>query len=506
MVTDAASVPQGTDTPQPEADPQRWRALVVLGVVQFILVLDATVVNVALPRIQQDLGFSRAGLAWVVNGYVLMAGGLLLLGGRLADIFGRRRLFMLGVTLFALASLTCGAASSPAMLIPARFVQGIGEALAAPAALGMIAMLFPDPAERGKAMGIWGGVSGIAAISGVIVSGLLTHLVSWRWIFFINLPFAVFGLVMVRRLVAESRMRREQTRLDFTGALTATAGLVLIVYGLLRAASLSWGAWQVLVPLFVGASLIVAMFLIEHRSAAPLIPLRFFTNRTRLVANFVSLLFGAAFFSYVFLATLYIQQVLGFTPLQAGLASVPGGIIMILGIGVATGMMPKLGVKNVLAIGFFGCAVGLLLLSRIQVDSRWLTAVLPPMLIFGLFMGIGLPAVITAALHKVTDQDSGLASGVQTTAQQVGSALGLALLVTLALRHARDEISGGALPDAALTNGYVLSFRVAAVMLIVGGVLVLLLLERVPVSGMPGAPAKAAPSEPTEATSEAHAG
>jgi EmrB/QacA subfamily drug resistance transporter len=484
------------------ADPRRWRALVVLGAVQFILVLDATVVNVALPRIQQDLGFSRAGLAWVVNGYVLIAGGLLLLGGRLADLYGRRRMFQLGITVFAVASAVCGAAVGPAMMVPGRFAQGLGEALATPAALGLIAVLFPDPGERGKALGIFGGLSGLAGIAGVVISGLLTELASWRWIFYLNLPIVLIGLVLVQRLVDESRMRRDKGRPDFTGALSATSGLVLIVYGLLQAASHSWGSWQVLVPLVAGAGLVAAMFVIERRSEAPLIPPRFFANRTRLVANFVSLFFGAAFFSYVFLQTLFIQQVLGFSPLEGGLAAVPGGVAMILGIGLGAGAMGKLGVKPVMAAGFFGTAVGLLLLSGIHVDSRYASGVLPGMLVFGLFMGVGLPAVITAALHKVTDQDSGLASGVQTTAQQVGSALGLALLVTLALRHATGEIANGVAENVALTSGYVLSFRVAAALLVIAGVLVILLLERIPASGaMPGAPA--AESKKTTARSRA---
>lgn len=496
MGTDAAPVPRDPDTDtEPPPDPRRWRALLVLGAIQFILVLDATVVNVALPRIQLDLEFSRAGLAWVVNGYVLMAGGLLLLGGRMADLFGRRRLFLYGVILFAVASAVCGAAVNPAMMIVGRFAQGVGEAMATPAALGMIAVLFPDLRERGKALGVWGGLSGLAAISGVVISGVLTHLVTWRLVFYINLPIALFGIIMVLRLVSESRMRREQARLDFTGAITGTAGLVLIVFGLLRAALQAWGSWQVLLPLIAGVALIGAMFVIEYRSSAPLIPLRFFTNRTRLVANLVSVFFGAAFFSYVFLMTLFLQQVLDFTPLQAGLAAVPGGLIMILGIGVSSALMPKLGVRQVLAIGFVGCAGGLLMLTGIHPNSSWVTGVLPGMLVFGMFMGVGLPAVINAALHKVTGQDSGLASGVQTTAQQVGSALGLALLVTIALRHAAGEINTGAVEDVALTQGYVLSFRVGAVLLAVGAVLVMLLMESVPMSSMhgPGGPPEPAP-------------
>src|SRR5437588_2175434 len=229
-------------------DPRRWKALGVLALIQFMLVLDITVVNVALPHIQQDLGFSRAGLAWVVNGYVLMAGGFVLLGGRMADILGRRRLFLLGVGLFAIASASCGAAVNPGMLVVSRFVQGLGEALAAPASLGLIALLFPDPRERMKALGMWGGVAGLGGTTGTVISGALTDLASWRWIFFVNLPVALFALVAVPRLVSESRMVREHARLRVKGVITGTVGLVLAVDGLLAAATESWGSWRVLLP------------------------------------------------------------------------------------------------------------------------------------------------------------------------------------------------------------------------------------------------------------------
>lgn len=309
------------------SDPRRWRALAVLSLMQFMLVLDVTVVNVALPRIQADLGFSAAGLTWVVQGYVLMAGGLLLLGGRLADIFGRRRLFLLGVGVFALASAVSGAALSPAMLVAGRFAQGAGEALAAPAALGLIVLLFPDPGERTKALGIWGGLMGLGGTAGAVISGALTELADWRWIFYINVPIALFALLMVPRLVSESRMVREGGhRLDFTGALAATGGLVGIVYGLLQAAAHPWGSVPVLLPLLAGVGLLGAFVVVEARSPAPLIPLGFFTNRTRVVANLVTVLFTAGFFTYVFVLTLFEQQVLHYSPLRSGLSYLPLGL------------------------------------------------------------------------------------------------------------------------------------------------------------------------------------
>ncbi|MCW2522867.1 MAG: hypothetical protein JWO63_1202, partial [Frankiales bacterium] len=265
-------------------DPRRWKALGVLGLIQFMLILDVTVVNVALPRVQHDLGFSQAGLAWVVNGYVLMAGGLLLLGGRMADILGRRRLFLLGVGLFAIASATCGAAVNPGMLVASRFLQGAGEAMAAPASLGLIALLFPDPRERMKALGLWGGIAGLGGTSGTVISGVLVDFASWRWIFFVNLPVALFALVMVPRLVSESRMVRTANRPDYAGAITGTAGLIAVVDGLLQAATHPWGSVNVLLPLLGGLALLALMVRIEAVSESPLIPLEFFKNRTRVVA------------------------------------------------------------------------------------------------------------------------------------------------------------------------------------------------------------------------------
>ena len=466
-------------TDETERDPRRWRALVLLALVQFMLVLDVTVVNVALPRIQHDLGFSGPGLAWVVNGYVIMAGGLLLLGGRLADIFGRRRLFLTGVGLFAVASALCGAAVTPGMLVSSRFVQGIGEALAAPAALGLIGLLFPDPRERIKALGIWGGLSGLAGVSGVVISGALTDLASWRWIFFINLPVALVALVMVPRLVAESRMVREHGRLDFAGAITATAGLVATIEGLLQAASHPWGSWRVLLPLLGGVALLAAMVVVEARSNAPLIPLRFFHNRTRVVANLSVLFYTAAFLTFVFLLTLFLQEVLGYSPLKGGLSYVPFGIAIGAGIGLGTGLMPRLGVKPLLCAGFAGAAAGLLVASTIHVGVSYAAGVLPGMLLLGVSSGLVMPSAANAALHGVTGQDSSLASGVQTTVQQIGGALGLACLVTLALGHAASEVAHGAAPAVAATGGYALAFKIAAALLLVGGVLVMLLLEEV---------------------------
>jgi EmrB/QacA subfamily drug resistance transporter len=461
-----------------EADPRRWRALILLGLLQFMLVLDITIVNVALPRIESSLGFTQAGLAWVVNGYVLMAGGFLLLGGRLADIFGRRRQMLIGVGVFAVSSAVCGAAVAPGMLIAGRFAQGFGEALAAPAALSMIAMLFTDSKERTKALGIWGGLTGIGGIMGYIVSGLLTTYASWRWIFYINIPMAIVIILVVPKLVSETKMTRTQgQRPDFVGALTATAGLVGIVYGLLQAATKPWASTQVLVPLLIGVALLAVTAFVEMRAADPLIPLRFFANRTRTVANAAGIIFMAAFIPYSFLLTLFEQQVLHYSPLRCGLTYLPLGLAIGMGVGMGTGLTAKVGVRVIGAVGQIGGGVGMFLTSMIKPDSSYLGGILPGLIVLGFFAGATMPAMTNAALHKVTGQDSGLASGVQTTMQQIGSAIGLATLVTLAVRLVSTKIQQGVTPALATTDGYVLSFRIGAALMVICGLLIAVALE-----------------------------
>jgi MFS family permease len=330
-----------------------------------------------------------------------------------------------------------------------------------------------------KALGIWGGIAGLGGTSGTVISGVLVDLASWRWIFFVNLPVALFALVMVPRLVSESRMVRTSQRPDYAGAITGTGGLIAVVDGLLQAATHPWGSWQVLLPLLGGLALLVLMVRIEATSEAPLIPLEFFKNRTRVVTNFTTLFFASAFFSYFFLLTLFEQQILDYSPLKGGLSYLPFGLTIGAGIGLGTALMPKIGVKPLLAGGFFACAIGLFLTSGIGVDSSYAGSVLPGMIVLGFGSGVSFPAIGNASLHEVTGQDSSLASGVQSAMQQVGGALGLSCLVTLGLRHAAGQIHDGVLPALASTHGYVLAFRVGAVLLLIGGVLVLMLLEHV---------------------------
>jgi len=444
---------------------------------QFMLALDLSSVVVALPKIQTDLHFSHSGVAWVISGYVLTAGGFLLLGGRLSDIFGRRRLFLAGVLVFGVASAMCGAAVSSSMLVASRFLQGTGEALAAPAALGMIPVLFPDSRERVKALGVWFGMSGIAGTSGPVISGALTD-VDWRWIFYINVPVVLFAARAVPRLLPESRMVRDRQRIDPFGAVMATGGLMAVVYGLLQAASYSWGSVQVLLPLLGGVGLLAVMVVVETHSSDPLIPVRFLANRTRVTSNVLSMVTWAAFIGYVVMLNTYMEQVLHYSPLRAGilnlpLSTIPGGIIL------GTRLMPRFGVKVILAIGYLGSAVGLWVASYIHVDSSYAGGMLPGIIVYGGFSGLCYPGLISGALHQVTGQDSGLASGVQNAMQQIGAALGLAALVTLAIRYTQHQAHAGVPAAVAQTDGYALAFRVGAAAMAVAGLLVLVVLESV---------------------------
>lgn len=413
-------------------NPKRWTILWVLAVVQFIIFLDATIVNVALPSIRDDLEMSNAMLTWVVNGYLLAAGGLLLMGGRLGDVIGRRKVFVAGALMFGVASVVAATSTSAEVLLGARVLQGVAEALAAPAALGIIALTFSDPKELQKAFGIWGGLSGLGSVAGVLLGGVLVDLISWRWIFWINVPLAIIPAVLVFGLVAESKMQGKISDGPLS-ALLVTGGTVSLVHGILQIAEHGLVSGSTLTPLLVGLALLAAFVMLQARSSTPLLPLSFLQDGVR-AAGYVGLgLLNAATAGMFFLLVLYMQALLGYSPLQNGLAWVPYCIVFMIGIQQAIKRMPTVGVRGVMVTGLCVAAVGMALLaSRPFGDGFW-EGLLPGMILVGLGGGVTFPAAQTAALTNLTMQDAGLGSGIVTTLGQLGQAIGLATLTAIAL-------------------------------------------------------------------------
>jgi EmrB/QacA subfamily drug resistance transporter len=472
-----------------KADPRRWKALFLLALVQFIIFLDATIVNVALPSIQKDLGLSAAGLTWVVSAYLTAAGGLLLVGGRLADMLGRRRVFRLGAGLFAVASITAGLAPNGGVLLAGRSLQGLAEALAAPAAMAMVALLFTDPKERATAFGIWGGLAGLGSAAGVLLSGVLTDLVSWRWVFLVNIPLALVPMLLLPRYAAESRAPSTgPRRLDLAGAVLVTGGLIAILNAVLAAAHHPFGAPQVSVPLAAGVLALTAFVVHENRVARPLVPLRFFANRVRATANVATAFVAAASAAVFFLVVLYGQNVLGYSPLRSGLAWLPFCVAFLPGLVLSTRLTTRLGPRAALAAGLAVSAIGVALFTRIGTDASYPTGLLPAMIVTALGFGMTNPAMQNAAVHDVSAADAGLGSGIVTTVLQMGGALGLTVLVAVALGHQRGAQAAGVAATEAVTGGYIVAFTVAAILLAVGAVATLLLLRGVRVAAGAEAP------------------
>lgn len=453
---------------------RRRSALIVLCFVQFMLVLDDNVVSVALPSIRDELGFSAAGLAWVVNAYFLAFGGLLLISGRAADLLGRRRVFLSGVALFGAASLACGLAQEPWQLVTGRFIQGAGAAMASPAALSLITLLFPGPEERAKAFSIWGGIAGLGGTMGLVISGALTGLTSWRWIFLINLPVAAAALILLPRLVAESRATR-QARLDVPGAVLGTGAVLSLVYGLLQAGESGWGDSTVAGPLLLAVVLTVSFLAVESRTAEPLVPLAFLSFRTRAVANGATLLFSAALYAMAFLLMIHLQTVLGYGPLKAGVAYLPYGAGILAGMWLSSRAVIRFGMRRTLVVSFLISSAGLLLLSDVAPNDSYASGVLPGMLVMSLGCGLSLPALTVAALTGTTEENAGLGSALLSSVQQIGGAVGVAVLVTLAARRS-DAVADSTSPLHAATEGYSLALIVAAALLALGALLIATLL------------------------------
>jgi EmrB/QacA subfamily drug resistance transporter len=436
----------------------RWLALIVLCLGDLMIVLDTTIVNVALPSIRADLGFSQTSLAWVVNAYVLTFGGFMLLGGRLGDLFGHRRLFVAGLTLFTLSSLVCGLATSQGVLVAARTVQGLGGAAVSALALSLIMMLFTEPAERTKAMGVFGFVMAGGGSIGVLLGGVLTDTLSWHWIFLVNLPIGVLVVALSLVLLPGGRGRRDAGKLDVAGAVTITGALMLAVYAIVS------GDTSTRVAGLAGAAVLLAAFLvIETRVASPLVPLGLFRLRNVATANGVGVLWSAAMFAWFFLSALYLQLVLGYSPMEVGLAFLPANLIMgAFSLGLSAKLVMRFGIKPPLTAGMLLVAAGLALFARAPVDGSFAVDVLPAMILLGLGVGLGFNPVLLAAMSDVEQSEAGLASGVVNTAFMMGGALGLAVLASLAASRT-DSLSAAGEPRLdALVGGYHLAFLVAA--------------------------------------------
>jgi EmrB/QacA subfamily drug resistance transporter len=433
----------------------RWLALYVLCLASLMIVLDVTIVGVALPSIREDLGFSETSLAWVVNGYLLTYGGFLLLGGRLGDLFGHRRLFIAGIATFTLASLACGLATTQWFLVAARSVQGLGGAVASAVSLSLMMGLFREPAERAKAMGIFGFVASGGGSIGVLLGGILTDALSWHWIFLVNFPIGVLVVLLTLRLVPGAAPVAKERRLDVAGAVTVTGSLMLAVYAIVNTNYAVLGA---------AAAVFAAFLAIESRVPAPLVPLRLFKLRNLSTASGVGVLWSGAMFAWFFMAALYLQLVLGYSPLQIGLAFLPGNLVMgALSIGLSAKLVMRYGIRKPLATGLLLASAGLLLLVRAPVDGSFVSDVLPSMILLGLGAGMAFNPVLLAAMGDVDPAEAGLASGVVNTSFMMGGAVGLAVLASAAASRTSTLVDAGHSQVAALTGGYHLAFLLGAV-------------------------------------------
>jgi EmrB/QacA subfamily drug resistance transporter len=451
---------------------QRWWALMVLCLGVLMIVLDTTIVNVALPSIREDLHFTETSLVWVVNAYMLTFGGFLLLGGRLGDLLGHRRMFLAGLTLFTVASLACGLAQGQGLLIAARAAQGLGGAVVSAVSLSLIMNLFTEAGERARAMGVYGFVCAGGGSIGVLLGGLLTSALSWHWIFLVNIPIGVLVYALCLRLLPGAKAQAAGGKLDVAGAVTVTASLMLAVYAVVNGNEAGWTSAQSL-GLIGAAVLLMALFLgIEARVAAPLMPLGLFRLRNVATANVVGVLWAAAMFAWFFVSALYMQQVLRYDAMQVGLAFLPANLIMAaFSLGLSAKLVMRFGIRGPLTTGLLLAALGLALFARAPIDGSFVADVLPGMLLLGLGAGIAFNPMLLAAMSDVEPSQSGLASGVVNTAFMMGGALGLAVLASLAAARTTALAAGGAAPVVALNGGYQLTFLAGAGIAAVAGLL-----------------------------------
>jgi EmrB/QacA subfamily drug resistance transporter len=461
-------------------DPRRWLALALLGTAFFMVILDGTIVYVALPSIDEALGFSAGGLQWVMSAYLLTFGGLLLLGGRSADLLGRRRMFMVGVALFAGSSLLCGLAWSAEVLVAARVLQGIAAAIMAPTALSLLTTVFEEGPERNKALGIWGGIGGVGATSGLLIGGPITEGLGWEWVFFINVPVGLGVLALCPVLLPESRAPVRQRVYDLAGGVTITAALVLLVYAVSEAPDVGWLGWQTLGSIAATVALLGAFVRIETRSTAPLVPLRIFRSRTLVGGNLVLLTAGAALDGMLIILTLYAQEVLGYSTVQFGLGVAVLTVMSVVGAVSGQALVARIGLRPVALTGMILVGAGCLVLTQVSVGGSYLGDIFLGLLLFGAGLGATFVASQIAGLSGVAEQESGLAAGLVDSSFNIGSALGIALLSTVAVARTEDVLAGPDPPAstaAAMTEGFQTAFLTALGIALVGALLALFLLR-----------------------------
>lgn len=456
----------------------RGLALALVLLAQLLVVIDVSIVTLALPAIQRGLGFSPVGLQWVLSGYALAFGGFLLLGGRLADLLGRRRMLIAGAAVFTVASLACALAGSAGVLVAARAVEGLGAAMMAPAALALILAMFPEGPERNRALGAFGAVSGAGGAIGVLAGGMLTTWLSWPWIFFVNLPVGAVIVAGARPLLPESRAGLGHRRFDVAGAVTVTGGLSLLVYAVATAASHGWASAGTIARLAGAAALLAVFIVIEARSTAPLLPLSFFRNRTVAAANLAGLLLGGLMFPMFVFLSLYMQQVLGYSPIRAGLAFLVIAVGIIVSSGLAQGLVTRIGAKVVLTAGLLGFAAAQVLFIRLPAAGSYTTDLLPGFVIVAAALGLAFVGDLIASATDVRPADAGLASGLINTSQQIGGAVGLAVTTTVAAARTAARLRAGQPPAAALTAGFHGVFVITAALALAGAVAAAVLVGR----------------------------
>ena len=455
----------------------KWLGLALLATVQFMVVLDIAIVNVALPSIQSDLGFSQANLQWVISAYALVFGGFLLLGGRTADLLGRRRIFMVGLVLFTIGSLLCGFAWSEASLIGARAIQGLGAATISPAALAILMTTFAEGRERNIALGVWGAVGGFGAAAGVLLGGVLTDALSWEWIFFVNIPVGLAALALAPVLLKESRDTRVKS-FDALGAVLVTSGLTALVLAITQGNEWGWSSGRTLGVFALSAALLVGFVVWENRVAEPLMRFGLLRTKTVLGANVAGFILGTALFSMFLMLTLYMQQVLGYSAMKTGVAYLAVAGTSIIWANVAAAMVTRVGVRPLIAGGMAVLTIGLLLFTQVSVDGSYVTDLLPGFLLVAFGLAFCFVPISIAALAGVSQAEAGIASGLINTSQQIGGAVGIALLSSIAISRTENEIVSGVAQPEALTSGFQIAFWVGAVIAAVGVVAALVLIRQ----------------------------